>query len=229
MADEQVKDDCKMGDADEAEASVSHGAAPLAHRKSPRPRRSDTTEADFQEAFLHLYADKPVDAITVGGLCERAGYNRGTFYLHYTDIYALLHAIEDEQLKGMAACVETALAALQGDARKLARLGALKDVIAYYERHRFAIEVLLGTRADPAFILRLKNALKPLWRRYVVDDDALGEHSEAEIDLILECTLTGMLFMVSQWLREPGDISKARIGHLVFDAAIRDVRERVAR
>lgn len=229
MADEQVKDNCEMGDANKGASVETHEAAPLARRKSLRPRRSDTTEADFEQAFLRLYADKPVDAITVGALCERAGYNRGTFYLHYTDIYALLHAIEDEQLKGMAGCVESALAALQRDARKLTRLGALKDVIAYYEHHRFAIEVLLGTRADPAFILRLKNALKPLWRRYVVDDDALGGHSEAEIDLILECTLTGMLFMVSQWLREPGDIGKARIGHLVFDAAIRDVRERVAR
>ena len=201
----------------------------MAGKRDARDKRGDATEADFEEAFLRLYAEKPVDAITVGALCEKAGYNRGTFYLHYQDIYALLHAVEDAQLAGMAACVESCLAALSKDARKLARLSALKDVIAYYEANRFAIEVLLGTRADPAFILRLKNALKPLWRRYVVDDEALGGHSEAEVDLILECTLTGVLFMVSQWLRDPGGISKARIGHLVFDASIRDVRERAAR
>ena len=31
-------------------------------------------------------------------LCEECDINRGTFYLHYTDVYQLLHSIEDELL-----------------------------------------------------------------------------------------------------------------------------------
>ena len=58
--------------------------------------------------------------------------------------------------------------------------------------------------------------------------DAAAERTEQELDLLLEYTLSGALFMISRWLQEPGQISAAQIGHLVYDAAIKDVAARVA-
>lgn len=189
-----------------------------------RPEKTAQTKAEIREAFWRLYADKPIEKITVGEVCERAGYNRGTFYLHYRDLYELLRSIEDEILEGMTSCVEDCMKRLRADSSKLSCIAACKDVVLFYERNRSYIVVLLGERGDPAFIYRLKENLKPLWREYVVGVDST--RSEAEIDLLLEYTLSGTLFMISRWLANPNVMSARQLAHLVYDFSIKDVRKR---
>ena len=189
-----------------------------------RPEKTAQTKAEIREAFWRLYADKPIEKITVGEVCERAGYNRGTFYLHYRDLYELLRSIEDEILEGMTSCVEDCMKRLRADSSKLSCIAACKDVVLFYERNRSYIVVLLGERGDPAFIYRLKENLKPLWREYVVGVDS--SRPEAEIDLLLEYTLSGTLFMISRWLASPNAMSARQLAHLVYDFSIKDVRKR---
>ena len=187
-----------------------------------RPEKTEQTKADLKEAFWRLYADRPIEKITVGQVCELAGYNRGTFYLHFQDLYALLAEIEDTLLAGMTECVVTCMKRLSEDPGKLSCIAACKDVVLYYERNKVYIAVLLSERGDPAFIYRLKTNLKPLWRTYVVGSSA--ERAEAEIDLLLEYTLAGTLFMISRWLTDPGTTSAMQLAHLVYDCSIKGAR-----
>jgi AcrR family transcriptional regulator len=187
-----------------------------------RPEKTARTKAELEEAFWRLYAKRPIEKITVQQVCDLAGYNRATFYLHYHDLYELLATIEAGMLEGMTRCVEACMKRLADDSSKAARIAALGEVVLFYERHRSRIVVLLGAQGDPSFIVALKDQLKPLWRQYVIGE-AIAEHTETEIDLILEYTLAGTLFMISRWLQDPGDISSLQIGRLIYDAAIRDV------
>ena len=189
-----------------------------------RPERTEQTKTDLKEAFWRLYAEKPIEKITVGEVCELAGYNRGTFYLHFQDLYDMLHVIETTLLDGMTNCVETCMKRLKQDSGKVNLIAACKDVVLYYERNKPYITVLLGEKGDPSFVYRLKDNLKPLWREYVVDPSpALADN---EIDLLLEYTLAGTLFMISSWLSNPGDTSARQLAHLVYDFAIKDARTR---
>lgn len=189
-----------------------------------RPEKTAQTEADLKEAFWRLYATRPVKKITVGQVCELAGYNRGTFYAYFQDIYALLDEIEDTLLVDMTACVETCMKRLRHERGKLSRIAACTDVMRYYERNKTDIEMALGERRNPAFVLRLKSNLKPLWREYVVDPHCT--RPESEIDLLLEYTLTGTLFMISHWLVSPGSTSARTLAHLVYDFSIKEVQQR---
>ena len=54
-----------------------------------RDLRAERTDRAIRGAFLELILKKPVDRITVKELAERAEINKGTFYLHYRDIYDL--------------------------------------------------------------------------------------------------------------------------------------------
>ncbi len=192
-----------------------------------RPEKTEQTKADLQEAFWRLYTAQPIEKVSVRAVCELAGYNRATFYLHFRDIYDLLDAIEGELVDGMTACVESCMRRLAQSSSKVALMAALKDVIVYYERNKRYIVVLLGAQGDPAFTIRLKDALKPLWRRYVIED--AGDHTDQELDLMLEYTLAGTLFMISRWLEDPGDIGAVEMGKLVYDTSIRDLSERASR
>lgn len=48
------------------------------------------TAARMDQAFLELLDRKDMEYITVKEICEKAGVNRSTFYLHYENIGDLL-------------------------------------------------------------------------------------------------------------------------------------------
>lgn len=57
--------------------------------------RIQRTKQAIKSAFLQLRNEKPVEKITVTELTRLANINKATFYLHYSDIYALSDEIED--------------------------------------------------------------------------------------------------------------------------------------
>lgn len=71
---------------------------PLDTPTSKEDRRTRYTKAAIHEAFFALLHEKGFSKTTVTDICKRAEINRGTFYLHYVDKYALLDEIIDEAL-----------------------------------------------------------------------------------------------------------------------------------
>lgn len=61
-------------------------------------RRTRYTKAIIHRAFFDLLREKGFDRVTVTDICKRSDINRGTFYLHYDDKYALLDEVIDEAL-----------------------------------------------------------------------------------------------------------------------------------
>ena len=57
------------------------------------------TKQMLRQAFTQLLLEKPIQNITVRELCEKAQVNRGTFYIHYKDIYDLMESIEEQMTR----------------------------------------------------------------------------------------------------------------------------------
>jgi AcrR family transcriptional regulator len=62
-------------------------------------RRLQHTRQLLQQAFIEVAHEKGTVATTVQDITERADVNRGTFYLHFVDKYALLQAIIHEHIQ----------------------------------------------------------------------------------------------------------------------------------
>ena len=62
-------------------------------------RRRRYTLSVIREAFFSLLAEVGFAKMTVADICRRADINRGTFYLHYEDKFALLDALIDEAVR----------------------------------------------------------------------------------------------------------------------------------
>ena len=58
-----------------------------------RDLRVIKTQRAIHDAFLSLLRTKPLAKISVTELARIAEINKGTFYLHYRDIYDLYHAL----------------------------------------------------------------------------------------------------------------------------------------
>jgi len=59
-------------------------------------RRTEKTKKAIRIAFLTLLDKKSLSKITIAEISELADLGRGTFYLHYKDIYDLYEQIEND-------------------------------------------------------------------------------------------------------------------------------------
>ena len=61
--------------------------------------RTVQTKSLIMQTLLDMLKKTAFDKITVSELCKIAGINRGTFYLHYCDLWAVLEELEEEALR----------------------------------------------------------------------------------------------------------------------------------
>lgn len=59
----------------------------------PTDPRTLQTKALIRKTLLELLQKAPFSKLTVKELCARAGINRGTFYLHYRDLLAVVEEL----------------------------------------------------------------------------------------------------------------------------------------
>ena len=114
-----------------------------------KPEQTEATRANLREAYIRLLRDG--QRITVERLCERAGYNRCTFYRYYADTQALLQEIERD-IAGQIRAVSERLSGQE--------LSCFIDgMAALYETHGDLICTLLEN--DRAFLEVIKAELSP--------------------------------------------------------------------
>jgi AcrR family transcriptional regulator len=138
------------------------------------PEITTQTRKNLMDAFWQLYCEKRIEKITVKDITQKAGYNRGTFYEYFTDVYCVLEQIEASVLPNIKKH--------QNIIKKMdTHLPPLKHFTDVYNKNKQYYVVLLGKNGDPAFQEKIKNAYKALVRP--------GLQPIVEDDYILECTL----------------------------------------
>lgn len=64
-----------------------------------QPEVTDKTRKAIADTFCSLYAQMPIEKISIKEITDMAGYNRATFYRYFTDIYELLNYVENDVLQ----------------------------------------------------------------------------------------------------------------------------------
>lgn len=66
-------------------------------------RRVQRTQQILKQAFIEVVREKGFDALNIQDITDRANVNRGTFYAHFADKYALGEAVLCEEMKQLVA------------------------------------------------------------------------------------------------------------------------------
>lgn len=185
------------------------------------PRRTEATEqtrANLRQAFWELYARKPLERISVREITDRAGYNRATFYLHYHDVYELLHEIEDTVLGAVARLVEERLVT-EPTPDFSAHMGIILGMAKGFRPY---MEVLLDEGGDPSFVRRLKQAIWPLVERFVMPP--ADEVGGAERDVMREYFLSGLVAAVREGICRDDPMPVDRLIDVIVRVALPSAR-----
>ncbi|WP_340398285.1 TetR/AcrR family transcriptional regulator [Paenibacillus sp. FSL H8-0079] len=123
-------------------------------------KRIIRTKQILRSVFIELATEKGLANVTVKELTERAGLNRGTFYLHYKDIYDFCEQYTNDILHGYKKVIMklSFLRNTQGP--------FIEPPYAYIKPFDYVIEnkeffkFFMGPHGDPAFAVKLRELLR---------------------------------------------------------------------
>lgn len=163
------------------------------------------TAARMDEAFLALIEKKDFAYITVKEICERAGVNRSTFYLHYETVGDLLaesaRHIVDQFRAYMPYDAAEFMEGIQN--RPLSELYLitpeyLTPYLSYIREHRRVFRVSLEQAStlgmDDAYRDLNRYVLTPILNRFQVPD--------AERKYMMSFFINGLMAIITEWLKD---------------------------
>lgn len=147
--------------------------------------RIQRTKTAIREAFIELRKKRPIEKITVTELAKQAGINKATFYLHYSDIFALSDDIEDALIDEIILNL-SALDTFFVDPHK----AAMELFEAFMENRSRLKELFSGSRY-PLFAAKIEQRFKAqLYTKY-------PDFNTRENDIILTFILQGIFHTIA--------------------------------
>ena len=173
------------------------------------------TAARMDKAFLELIEKKDFAYITVKEICERAGVNRSTFYLHYETLGELLaesaQHIIDEFVAYMPHDTIEFLEKLQDrplDELYLITPEYLTPYLTYIREHRRIFKATV----EQASALRMTEAYQKLNRHVFIP--IMNRFGVAPEDqrYVTQFHISGLIAIIDEWLKED---CKDSIEHII--------------
>lgn len=161
----------------------------------PVDRRVRKTRRQLRECLITLLKEKKVQDITVRELTDMADLNRGTFYLHYKDVFDLLEKTEAELQEDFNQLV------CKHDAVDLKQRPSVifNEIYSLVYDNADLIEILLVENGDLNFV----NRLKQLIREKCLKDwmEVFRSGNAAAFDAFFSFIVSGCIGLVQYWLQ----------------------------
>jgi len=160
-------------------------------KNSTKDRRIRKTKTQILRTFTQLLMQKDLKDISVSELTQLADINRGTFYLHYKDIYDLFEQTENEILENFIGIL--------GKYRKYAQMPLmpiLLETFKYVEANSDIFIAILHTK-ETTFLTRILEMCRPQSKREWNNLFAGGK--EADYEYYYSFIAFGCIALLRQW------------------------------
>lgn len=177
-------------------------------------RRVRKTRALLLQGLVKMMETHDIQDISVKELTELADINRGTFYLHYDDIYDMLHKVEDEMFREFNEIMDPE----PTGAGEPSYDGTLLEFFRFLDRHRDLARVMIGPHGDLAFMNRLKEQLRKRTLQFLE-----SAQSDANYEYLCSFIITGCVGVVETWLKESDPQSPEEMAEILGTMLLRQL------
>lgn len=158
-------------------------------------RRIRKTKKALKEGLTELMKEKSFLDITVRELAEKVDINRGTFYLHYKDIFDMVSQIEEEIFQEF----QLAISAHNPVKMNGQPLPLLIEIFEILKENAIICTALLSEHGDIIFVERLKQLIKinafNAWRHLFSNKNA------DKFEYFYSYMLSGCIGLFTAWLQ----------------------------
>lgn len=157
-------------------------------------RRVQRSRDAIRTSFLALLKEKRLNKITVAEICRMANIGRGTFYLHYTDVYDLYGQIEDELCQGLYQLFESCYpTTTEENSRRLA-----EGLTLYVEENKDLFLLLVRSENNRS----LQKLLATFYEKVILESQRLHPGADLAYESVEAIfAVSGIVGVLEQWLR----------------------------
>ncbi len=163
--------------------------------KSGNENRSvRNTKRRLHEGLLQLMEQRPIQEISVKELTELVDVNRGTFYFHYSDLYALLREMEQDFFDAFSRTLHETVP--HGEAA----YSYLRAIFGFLGENRSFCRIMLGPNGDMQFVERVKALVEDTCSFFWRAKDRDADPSRYEMYNVF--IINGCIGLIQKWLAD---------------------------
>lgn len=152
--------------------------------------RTIRTKNLIKKAFAETVEQKDIENITVKELAEKAGINRGTFYLHYKDVYDIIEQMKLEMVQSVETSLKTFTNAIDSP------IPLLENLYSLVEKDYWIYKAVINARWSGQYTKTVKKMLIEKFKEL--------RKEKAENDpyyvYLLSFIISGTIGMFSDWV-----------------------------
>ena len=172
-------------------------------------RRVRKTRTMLRLCLARLLKEKKIQEISVKEISEMADINRGTFYLHYRDVYDLLGSIEDDMFRQFNGILERNTPSGEITERP-SRL--ILELFSFIRENADLAQILMGPNGDIQFLNQLREVFKD--RIMIPWAKTLHIGIEKDYQYWYAFITDGCLGIIKAWLENGTDLSPEEVADL---------------
>ena len=169
-------------------------------------QRVRLTQHLLKNALVQLMQEQHISKISIRAICEFAGINRSTFYVHYTDQYDLLKKVEQEVLDNL----NKYLGKQDLSDERPISIQILIKVLDYVKENMELFKALLSENCDFAF----QKDLVALAQIISSQQNQLFDLRTQEYIKIFG--FTGTISMLQKWLNDGANESPTQMAEFII-------------
>lgn len=181
-------------------------------------RRVRKTRRLLRECLIKLLQKKRIQDITVRELADMADINRGTFYLHYRDVFDLMEQIEQELMEE----VEAVLAHHPVNELVTRPSLVLGELFPLVKDNADLIAILIGENGDLNFVNQLKRVVSDKCLRNWLDMKCPGD--PRALGAYSSFIVSGCIGTVQYWLENGMKEPPQQMANLTEEFIIKGLR-----
>ena len=158
-------------------------------------RRVRKTKAQLRRCLAELMKTKKINEITVKELTDLSDLNRGTFYLHYRDVFDLLEQSENELIQEF----EETLSRFDLAKMKEHPAAVFEEVYKLVADNRDIVYTLLGENGDLNFTLQLRRIVEERCLQSLMAPYRVKQPDY--FNLYFKFLLSGCIGIIQYWLQ----------------------------
>lgn len=169
--------------------------------------KSEKTKKKLCDTFIKIYSQKNIENITIGEITNKAGVNRGTFYIYYEDIYDMINQIRNsliEQIEKTILDIQLTI--------KIVEIKTFSSIlIDFYIKNEKYLQPLL--MKDSQFLNSLKQRVFPIAMQTLNIND---NSSNSYTTYLVEYHISGTIAILNKWVSSGKEIKQQDLFELLF-------------